>query len=265
MKVKKIVTAISASLVMAFALPLATFAASTVVVAPTNQQGWVTADTRPGGEVNFVNDASAPSGSGALQLKTNVTTTSKAQYMHSANVSLNSVNDLSYYTKQNSAPFPGAAASYQLPTLLGGTTGFTTLVFEPYQNSDQGPVVPGVWQQWDVDQGFFWSSKTVTCSEGTIVGTPGGPASYTLAQIKTACPSASVLGFGANIGSNNPLYDVETDLFNFNGTTYDFEVKAQPASKDDCKKDGYQNLVDSAGNSFKNQGQCVSSVAKNKL
>ena len=35
-----------------------------------------------------------------------------------------------------------------------------------------------------------------------------------------------MLGFGVNVGSNNPSYDVEVDLVNFNGTVYDFELDA---------------------------------------
>ena len=34
-----------------------------------------------------------------------------------------------------------------------------------------------------------------------------------------------------------------------------------PSEKDQCKNGGWQNLVDSEGNSFKNQGDCVSFVA----
>ncbi len=34
-----------------------------------------------------------------------------------------------------------------------------------------------------------------------------------------------------------------------------------PTSKDQCKKGGWMTLVDAAGNSFKNQGDCVSFVA----
>ena len=37
------------------------------------------------------------------------------------------------------------------------------------------------------------------------------------------CPDAVVVQFGVNVGSNNPGYVVRTDLFNFNGTVYDFE------------------------------------------
>ena len=194
-----------------------------IVVTPTDQQGWSTADTRPGGTVTFVVDPTAPAGRGALELTTNATTTAKAQYLHAANVPLAGVTELSYYTKQNSAPFPGADPSYQVISELNGTTGFTTLVFEPYQNPLQGPVIPQAWQKWNVGAGLFWSTRTVVCANGTVVGTSGGPATYTLAQIRSLCPNAMVIGFGVNIGSNNPLYNVETDLFDFNGTVYDFE------------------------------------------
>jgi hypothetical protein len=213
-------------------------AASQVIVTPSDQQGWSTADTRQGGTVTFVADPTAPGDPhrGALQLTTDLTTTAKAQYLHGANTPLAGVTELGYYTKQVSATFPEGAASYQLITYLnGGTAGFTTLVFEPYQNPLQGPVVNGVWQSWDVDQGLFWSTRTVECSNGTIVGTPGGPATYTLAQISATCPNALVAGFGVNIGSNNPGYVVRADLVDFNGTTYNFEPDAVCREKDNNK------------------------------
>lgn len=215
-----------ATLVAALVLPLTpALSAGNTVVTPSNQQGWSTEDTRPGGEVKFVADEDAPAGCGALQLTTDVTTTAKAQYLRAETspVALPGVFALSYYTKQVAGP-PVADPSYQLITFLtGGTTGFTTLVFEPYQNPLMGPIVPGLWQQWDVDAGLFWSTQTVTCSMGTIIGTPGGPATYTLADIAALCPAAVVGGFGVNIGTNNPGYDVYTDLVEFNDTVYDFE------------------------------------------
>ncbi|HZV27632.1 MAG TPA: hypothetical protein VFG00_15245 [Acidothermaceae bacterium] len=230
---------------------------ATIVVTPTDTQGWSTADTRPGGQVNFVVDSTAPSGAGALQLTTDLTTTSKAQFLHAANTPLSTVNELSYYTKQVTPPGPIADPSYQLITLLNGTTGFTTLVFEPYQNPAQGPVLNNTWQPWDVASGLFWSTRTVTCQNGVIVGTPGGPASYTLAQITSICPNALVAGFGVNIGSNNPGYNVETDLFNFNGTVYDFEPYAVATSKSDCKDGGWSMLHRADGSTFQNQGDCI--------
>jgi len=263
----KKLAAIGLGLTAFAALVVSAMAASTVVVTPTNTQGWSTADTRPGGAVNFVVDSTAPAGVGALQLTTDLTTTAKAQHMHAANTPLSGVTDLSYYTKQNSPSPIVADPSYQLVVCLTGaptTTpppgtcpGFTTFVFEPYQGG-LGAVVPNVWQQWDVDQGLFWSTRTVTCSNGIIAGTPGGPATYTLAQIKSMCPSAVVAGYGVNVGSNNPGYNVETDLFNFNGTTYDFEPFDVANNKDECKDGGWQNVTRADGSSFKNQGDCVS-------
>ena len=232
-------------------------AAITIVVTPADTQGWSEADTRPGGDVNFVADSEAPGGSGALQLTTDSTTTAKAQYMHAAdeNTLLSDITELSYSTKQTSADFVDGAPSYQLPVLLNGTTGFTTLVYEPYQNGD---VESGVWQSWDVDEGQFWSSRSVTCSNGSVAAGGGGEPFYTLSDIQTMCPEAVVAGFGVNVGSNNPSYDVSADLVNFDGTIFDFELFKTPSNKEQCKKDGWKDLKDSSGNAFKNQGQCVS-------
>lgn len=219
-----------------------------IVVTPDDQQGWSTADTRPGGTVSFVVDRSATAGHGALELTTDGTATAKAQYLHAANTPLAGVTELSYYTKQNSAPFPGADPAYQVIAHLNGATGFTTLVFEPYQNPLQGPVIPGAWQKWDVEAGLFWSTRTVQCSNGTVLGTAGGPATYTVAQINTMCPAAMVIGFGANIGSNNPLYNVETDLFDFNGTVYDFEPDRDCGKDKPKQDDGKSNCGNGRGN-----------------
>jgi hypothetical protein len=46
------------------------------------------------------------------------------------------------------------------------------------------------------------------------------------------------------------------DNFSINGQV--ISGPNTPASKDACKKDGWKNLQDANGNSFKNQGQCVS-------
>ena len=253
--------ALVASLVLGVTAALA---AEIVVVTPTNTQGWSTADTRPGGAVNFVVDPTAPRGAGALQLTTDLTVTAKAQFLHGANTPLADVTELSYYTKQVAPPGPIADPSYQVITNLNGTSGFTTLVYEPYQNPQQGLIVNNVWQQWDVDAGLFWSTRTVTCSNGIIAGTPGGPATYTLAQIKATCPNAVVIGFGVNIGTNNPGYNVETDLFDFNGTVYDFESFRAATSAEDCKDGGYLTATRADGSSFKNQGDCVSYVKNGK-
>jgi hypothetical protein len=214
-----------------------------VTVTQDEPHGWTAApplaDVRQGGTVSFVLDGNAPAGNGALQLTTTASPGSKAQYMHASKTRLAKVNKLSYYTKQVSAPFAGADPAYQLVVCLNGvtstgckpslppstTSSFSTLVFEPYQNPQQGPVVPKIWQKWNVATGLFWSTRTVQCSNGVIAGTHGGPATYRLADFKTACPDAVVIAYGVNIGTANPSYVVRVDLFTFNGTTYDFEVR----------------------------------------
>lgn len=247
--------------VMLFAPEGASGATPIVVVTPTFEHGWsataAPADTKAGGAVNFVNDAMAPAGNGALQLTTDSTTTAKAQYLHVAGIPLSEVTELSFYTKQNFASFAGADASYQLIMYLNGSSGFTTLVYEPYQGGGDS-VIPRLWQRWDVYAGKFWSTREVACSQGTLSKGFGGPAIHTLAEIKAKCPQAVVLAYGLNVGSNNPSYNVEADLFNFNGTTYDFERTNEPSSKDDCKSNGWTNLTDQYDQPFKNQGQCVS-------
>jgi hypothetical protein len=261
-------TTIGALSALALGLALATTAsaATNVIVTPTNTEGWSTADTRPGGAVNFVADATSPYGEGALQLTTNASTTAKAQYLHAASTTLASVNDLAYDTKQVAGP-AHAAPSYQLAVDLNGAAagGFTTLVYEPYLN---GTVIPVVWQHWDVDAGQFWSSRSFTEGTCSLTAGGGGAPFYSLAALQTACPDAVVLVFGVNIGSNNPGYDVYTDGVVFNETLYDFEVvmpeepaPTQPTTKEECKNNGWKTFTNPT---FKNQGQCVSSVASNK-
>jgi hypothetical protein len=260
-----------AAFVLAFASGLAAPAAADsqiVVTPPLNSQGWSTADTRPGGTVSFVSDPTAPGSphNGALQLTTDATPTAKAQYLHAASTLLADVTELSYHTKQLSAAFPGGDPSYQLIMCLNGVTGtgacspsgaplatssFTTLVFEPYQN---GLVLNNIWQLWDVDQGQFWSTRTVICTGGALVGQEvtaggGGAPFYTLAMIKTMCPNAVVIGFGVNIGSNNPSYVVRTDLFNFNGTTYNFEpLLTRPGCRDSQGQGTFEDRGKHKGN-----------------
>jgi hypothetical protein len=239
--------------------------AATVVVTPTNTHGWSTADTNAGGAVNFVADATAP-GRGALQLTTDGTNAARAQYMHAASTALSSVTELSYEAKQNSASFAQGDPSYQLPVCLDGVVagncvGFTTLVYEPYWN---GAVVTGTWQNWDVDAGQLWSSRTYSNGSCSVVNGAGGPPFYTLAGLTAACPNAVVAGFGVNVGTYNPGYDVEADLVDFNVTTYDFEPYEVASEKDQCKDGGWKDVKRANGSSFKNQGDCIQYVNTGK-
>jgi hypothetical protein len=139
----------------------------------------------------------------------------------------------------------------------GNCIGFTTLVYEPYQN---GTVIADTWQLWDVDAGMFWSSRSYSDGTCTVAAGGGGEPFYTLPVLSANCPNAVVVGFGVNVGSNNPDYKVNTDLVNFNGTTYDFEPYAVPTTANQCKNGGWQNYFRADGTSFKNQGDCIQYV-----
>lgn len=246
-------------------------AAQTVVVTPANTQGWASTDLRPGGAVNYVVDATAPAGIGALQLTTDDTNVAKADYMHAANIPLSGVTRLEYSTKKNNASM-ATTASYQLPVCLGGITtsgcvGFTTLVFEPYQANGVccTPIPTGQWQTWDVDAGSFWSSQNYNDFSGCSVAKGfGGPPFYTLAGLSAACPSAVVVGFGVNVGSFNPNYNSEVDLVGFNSATYDFEPYIVARSQEQCKNGGWSSVKRANGTGFKNQGDCIQYVNTGK-
>ncbi|MDQ2973541.1 MAG: hypothetical protein M3Q79_03610 [bacterium] len=223
-RIKRILLALGLVAPMLAAVPVR--AATTILVTPSDTQGWSTADTRLGGAVNFVADTGSPLPDEALNLTSDATTTSKAQYLHGANTPITEVINLSYSAKQNTASFADGTASYQLIVDLNGSTvgGFTTFVYEPYQNG--GAVDPAVWETYNVDEGQFWSSQAVECSGDDIVAGGGGEPFYSLSAIQANCPEFVVIGYGVNIGSNNPSYNVNVDRFVFNDTTYDFELTA---------------------------------------
>jgi hypothetical protein len=269
-RIMKTRTSLSALLAAVIFMAASSAAAQNyVVVAPGQEQGWTDSESTAGGDVTFVSDADAPRGAGALQLTTDATTTAKASYLHTADIALANVTDLAYSTKQVSASFPQGSASYQLIVCLDGATdtacnGFTTLVFEPYQNPTQGAVLPGVWQDWDVDAGQFWSTRTYDGAGACDVTAGGGGAPfYTLAGLQAVCPNADVVGFGVNVGSNNPDYQIRVDTVQFNDTIYDFEPFIVPMTRDQCKGMGWRLVRRADGTMFRNQGQCVAYVNHN--
>lgn len=272
MKSMKTLAGLALSVVTAVTLSaMSTAAQQTVYVTPDNQQGWSTADTRPGGNVEFIQDNTlANGGVGVLNLTTTNDPAAKAQYMRAESIPLDDLTEVSYWTKQNGGP-AFAAPAFNIPVCLGGFTtptstnptgcvGFTTLVYEPYQN---GTVVPNTWQQWDVDAGQLWSTRNYSSGTCMVTAGGGGAPFYTLSTLAATCPDAVVAGYGVNIGTNNPGYDVSTDLIKINNTTYNFEPWLVPTNKDQCKNYGWRIYRQADGTPFRNQGQCVAYVNHN--
>jgi hypothetical protein len=247
-------------------------APSTIVIRPSNTQGWASnnglAETRSNGHFAFIADATSPLPSGALQLATGSATGSplqdKVQYMHSTSTPLANVTKLAYSTKQNSASFVSGDPSYQLPvcfygvqpsgicvpnTHIGGKS-YTTFVYEPYIDQGNAAVVNGIWQSWDVSVGKFWSTQT----DGDLIASQGAQ-TYTLAQLKTDFPNAVVVGYGVDVGSNNPNYNTEVDKLIFNDTTYNFEQDlTYPTTKAECRNGGWKTFT---GVEFENLDRCL--------
>jgi hypothetical protein len=82
----------------------------------------------------------------------------------------------------------------------------------------------------------------------------------TLDQWRTNFPHAVVKAFGFSLGSG--VYgDWLINSISFNGTTYTFAKDVTLHSKDECKNGGW---AASYPTTYKNQGECVSSFAKQK-
>jgi hypothetical protein len=206
--------------------------------ASTDDTNWYRESTGSGGAVDIYgpSDPGAPSSGGptgfgdhALELTTNSQASSQAQLLtvgHIFNQPLANVNSVSYYTYQDEDSelgSPGVALpSLQLQIDFNGLStsgGFTTLVFEPYQEQDGGPhqpITPEQWQFWDATTKRWWTTHDIDCTGGTpdpfhVDGTSGGGVFTTLSDVAAGCPDAVLFQFGVNIGSGSPNVITATD------------------------------------------------------
>jgi hypothetical protein len=253
------------------------------------------AGTPPSAAVFTDGPGSPPLGVGSLTLTT-VTGSEKVQAFNFDHVGtkLSDVDAIGYSTYRTAGSLQQVTAlnvviDYNGPSAAGG---FSTLVFEPVYNTDQGAVVSGQWQDWVADgSGIWWSTQPIP---GTNCSGATATCDQTWDEIVANNPDATVLGgVGLNQGSGNPGLNASSDAFTFDDTTYDFEADTDndgvgngsdncvstpnpgqedvdgdgigsacdseelPTSKDQCKNGGWMTFTPA----FKNQGQCVSSVA----
>ena len=273
MNIKHIISSLTAGFVLVLAFPAFTFAAPTTEVVlesnvtrqtedtlPTNKWVVYTRVGTPSTAAAFRNGpATPPLGMGSLELTT-VSSNDKVSAFNFDHVGtkLADVNDISYSTFRTAGSAQQVAAlnvviDLNNPAVAGG---FSTLVFEPVYNTSQGTVNNGTWQNWNAgNNAIWWSSRPIN-------GVPNKDTFVTLASIKQANPDATIKAVGINQGSGNPGLTTAVDAFTFDKVTYNFEQKPVKAvSKEDCKNDGYKNFQ----TFYKNQGDCVSSVASNGM
>jgi hypothetical protein len=173
------------------------------------------------------------------------------------------INAIGYKTYRTSGSLQQVTAlNIQVDFNGDATGGFTTLVFEPVYNTNQGAVVNGEWQTWDAyaaGQATWWSSRAIpgVCAFDCFVAWD---------TILVSNPDAVILGgFGVNQGSGNPGLVTAVDALTLgagdNVVTYNFEAHLRPATADDCKDGGWATFSDPT---FKNQGDCIQYMTTGK-
>jgi len=227
---------------------------------PTND--WVIYNRNAGTAVFRNGPTGAPLGFGSLELATPTGADKIQAFNYDHTGTLLADVDAMGYSNYRSAGSAQQTTAINVEVDVNGAdpAGFTTLVFEPVYNTDQGTVQTGVWQDWDAYNGGnarWWSTKNIpgACAFDCFV---------TWDAIVAANPNAVIVGaYGLNQGSGNGGLTASNDalVFGANGDSVTYDFENQPVSKDQCKKGGWENY----GGAFKNQGDCVSSVAsKNK-
>jgi hypothetical protein len=186
--------------------------------------------SRDGGTGAFISGPGTPPvGSGSFQLSTPLSNDKGYlfNYEH-IGTPLNAIQEISYSTYLTTA---SAASPSQVPALnievdVNGSDpgGFTTLVFEPVYNLNQGTVTTGSWQAWDA----YASGNAVWWSSNPIASAPDRDTFVSWATILAANPNAVIAGgFGVNQGGGNTgvvgAADALRIAYGGNSITYNFE------------------------------------------
>jgi hypothetical protein len=195
--------------------------------------GWWSDDTRANGAVTVDATLGSPAGFGcrSAHFVTGDMTASpsqdKAQLVTFAlaGTALSTISTISFYAYRSSLSTGGPAIDLSLNVSITGAsvpTGFATLTYEPYnQSGGQDAIVSDTWQQWNatatsLGDGVWWTNKIANPA-------PGSQASpQPWAAFQALYPDAAVLGYGFDVGSNNPDMIIGGDGLVFGSTTTDF-------------------------------------------
>lgn len=109
--------------------------------------------------------------------------------------------------------------------------------------------------------GAVYVQSAVVAANYTCEDEAGGSG---LASCEGDVPAGSLIDT-TTPGTHTFTVNAADNAGNTSSVTHTYTVQlrpATPATKDDCKANGWQNYVDKNGKPFQNQGACVSSVAK---
>ena len=135
------------------------------------------------------------------------------------------------------------------------------LNYEPIYN---GGATIGSWQTWNARDGLWWPSASAFSLFTLDAFIAANPNAVITSGTGGAMRIAAGCGWAPGFVGNADAFTVGVGV---NSTTYNFELVAPPpvpASKDACKKNGWQTLGRADGSAFKNQGDCVSYVNTGK-
>jgi hypothetical protein len=233
---------------------------------PTNN--WVLYTRLAGNGVFRVGPGAPPSRIGSFETvtPTGADKVTLFNYDH-VGTALADIDQIGYATYRDSGAVANQLPAINIQVDANGAApgGFTTLVFEPVYNTNQGAIQDDAWQTWDAyagGQAIWWSSNPI----------PGAPNRDTFVSWDTILannPDAVIVGgFGVNQGSGNPALTASTDVLTlgYDGecVTYDFEPYEVAADKETCKNGGWKTLRRADGSTFKNQGDCIQYVNAGK-
>ncbi len=176
-------------------------------------------NTSTGGAINVPGPATPPLGVGSLQMSVVTSSDHWSVYTDDwAWAPLSSITSLGYSTFTNNTLYDPAlqvVVDPGVPSSAGTAAGcptksYSTLNFEPYLQSQNGGVVPNVWQTWNVmaANAVVWGSHLTTpVAPSTLVCTPESSGGVSLSTFVSYYPNAVILpisyggGVGANVGS----------------------------------------------------------------
>ena len=210
------------------------------VVTDDNLQGWrllprgTNPDPADNGVVEFTDAPDAPLGTRALRLRTDTGRNVSAVIpLPVEGMKLSDVTTASFWTYVESRYQGQLDVNLKLAVLgadvRDSATGFTTFVFGPENNRDQGSDVLSLWQRWNAADGRWWSSKALnngTCNDSADPATGWCYLRNLDPRTRNATITSARLEIGQNSGGGWPGSSMLIDGFafsanNFLGTHYD--------------------------------------------
>ncbi len=219
-KIKFTLTALLPA-VLAMIVSASAVQADTLVVTPSNPQGWTTGDTRPGGSA-AITTSRPRSGIGSLELNTNGSA-AKAQFQRNADYGqLSNVTQLSFDWNRSST---STALGHLAPALqlsgFNSNSQFYTLTWERVYNANTTPT--DTWVSENLTSQLFWVRiGGVNYDQPADMRTLGAWLSDSrIGQ------NASVFSLLVNAGSGwANQFQGFADNVSINGTNFNFEPNA---------------------------------------